>query len=119
METLEAALPGLPDLASMFGFSLMFYQMHPSGEFSEKIISAYGVTEYSLTLSGLAALKTEKFNALKRKEMRKYFNIRINLDDYYYVEEDLPGRNTKKIKDLLKLLNAEVVSFSISFQPFN
>lgn len=119
VETLEAALPGLPDLASMFEFSKIFYQYHPDGEFSEKIISAYGATKYSLTVAGLDALKTEKFEALRRIEMRKYLRIRTRLSESSYADEGVSDRNLEKIRELLKRLNSEVVSFSVDFKPFN
>ena len=103
----------------MFEFSRIFYQYHPDGKFSEKIISAYGATKYSLTVAGLDALKTEKFEALRRIEMRKYLRIRTRLSESSYADEGVSDRNMEKIRELLKRLNSEVVSFSVDFKPFN
>ena len=117
VETLEAALPGLPDLASMFEFSRMFHQYHRDGEFSEKIVSEYGVTEYALTVVGLNTLKTKRFETLRRREMRKYFQIRNRLKAIQYEEEALPNRNREKLAYLLKTINSEIDAFVIFFEP--
>ena len=117
IETLEAALPGIPDLASMLEFSRIFYRQHHDGIFAEKIVSTYGVTEYRLTTAGLNELKTGDFKTLKRREMRKYFQIRNRLKAIQYAEEALPNRNREKLANLLKTINSEINSFVISFEP--
>lgn len=117
IETLEAALPGIPDLVSMLEFSRIFYRQHHDGIFAEKIVSTYGVTEYHLTTAGMNELKTGEFETLKRREMRKYFQVRNRLQAVDYAEEGAPKRNLEKLEILLKKINAEVASFVISFEP--
>ena len=117
IETLEAALPGIPDLASMLEFSRIFYRQHHDGIFAEKIVSTYGVTEYRLTTAGLNELKTGDFKTLKRREMRKYFQIRNRLKAIQYAEEALPNRNREKLAYLLITINSEIDSFVISLEP--
>ncbi len=60
-ETLEAALPGIPDLASLFQFSRIFHGLHPHGRFAERIVSAYGITEYAVTERGKKAIEIGEF----------------------------------------------------------
>ena len=114
VETLEAALPSLSDLASMFTFSRLFYQNDPGGRFVEKLISAYGVTEYGLTHEGLKDLQTPNFEKLRRQEMRKYFRIRNRLTFTDYEDEGSAKLNQKKLASLLKRINEEVILFYLT-----
>ncbi len=119
VETLEAALPSLSDLASMFTFSRLFYQNETDGRFMEKLISAYGVTEYGLTHEGLKNLQTPNFENLRRRELRKYFRIRNRLTFTDYADEGSATLNQKKLASLLKNINEEVILFYLTTEYQN
>lgn len=119
VETLEAALPSLSDLASMFTFSRLFYQNEAEGRFVEKLISAYGVTEYGLTHEGLKDLQTPNSENLRRQEMRKYFRIRNRLTFSDYADEGSAKLNQKKLASLLKKINEEVILFYLTTEYQN
>jgi len=116
VETLEAALPSLSDLASMFTFSRLFYQNQADGRFAEKLISAYGVTEYGLTREGLKDLQTPNFEKLRRQEMRKYFRIRNRLTFTDYADEGSKNLNRKKLASLIKRINESVILFYLTVE---
>ena len=116
VETLEAALPSLSDLASMFIFSRLFYQNQADGRFSEKLISVYGVTEYGLTREGLKDLHTSNFENRRRQEMRKYFRIRNQLTFADYADEGSTKLNQKKLAALVKIINGEVNLFYLNVE---
>ena len=119
IETLEAALPSLPDLASMFQFSRIFYHFHPNGKFSEKIVSTYGVTEYRLSPLGFRKLKTKDSIFFQRQEMQKYFHLRKQFPRVVYKDEKSLPQNTEKLQELITIINDEITSFRISFTPKN
>ena len=116
VETLEAALPSLSDLASMFTFSRLFYQNDPDGRFVEKLISAYGVTEYGLTHEGLKDLQTPNFEKLRRQEMRKYFGIRNRLTFTDYADEGSKNLNREQLASLIKRINEAVILFYLTVE---
>lgn len=118
-ETLEAALPGLPDLSSLFTFARIFYRMRPSGQFAERIVSVYGVTEYSLTKHGEKALDAGEFSNSVRQEMRQYFNARNSLGKDAYKASPSSEINAQRINDQLRILNPKGGLFRIKFMPFN
>ncbi len=117
-ETLESALPGIPDLMSMIGFSRTFHGRWPDGRFSEKIVSAYGVTEYRLTERGKGGLDDQGWASFIRRQVAKYVKARTGMAERDY--KALPSRkeNTRKINELLDLLNPENGFFAITFTPF-
>ena len=119
VETLEAALPSLSDLASMFTFSRLFYQNDPGGRFAEKLISAYGVTEYGLTHEGLKDLQTPDFDKRRRQEMRKYFRIRNRLTFTDYADEGSKKLNQKKLVSLIKRINEAAILFYLNIEYQN
>ena len=119
LETLEAALPSLSDLASMFTFSRLFYQNDPGGRFAEKLISAYGVTEYGLTHEGLKYLQTPDFDKRRRQEMRKYFGIRNRLTFTDYADEGSKKLNQKKLVSLIKRINEAAILFYLNIEYQN
>ena len=116
LETLEAALPSLSDLASMFTFSRLFYQNEPVGRFVEKLISEYGVTEYGLTHEGLKDLQKTDFDKRSRQEMRKYFRIRNQLTFTDYADEGSEKLNRKKLVSLIKRINEAVILFYLNIE---
>ena len=117
-ETLESALPGIPDLMSMIGFSRTFHGRWPDGRFSEKIVSAYGVTEYRLTERGKGGLEDQGWASSIRRQVAAYVKGRSGMGKRDY--KALPGRkeNARKINELLNLLNPKNGLFVMTFQPF-
>ena len=117
-ETLESALPGIPDLMSMIGFSRTFHGRWPDGRFSEKIVSAYGVTEYRLTERGKGGLEDQGWASSIRRQVAAYVKGRSGMGERDY--KALPGRkeNARKINELLNLLNPKNGLFVMTFQPF-
>ena len=113
IETLESALPGIPDLMSMIGFSRTFFARWPAGRFSEKIVSAYGITEYRLTERGKAGPE-----ASIRRQVAAYFTARIGMAERDYEAPQTRQEKVRKINELLVLLNPKDGIFVITFQPF-
>jgi hypothetical protein len=103
----------------MFTFSRLFYQNEAEGRFVEKLISAYGVTEYGLTHEGLKDLQTPNSENLRRQEMRKYFRIRNRLTFTDYADEGSAKLNQKKLASLLKKINEEVILFYLTTEYQN
>ena len=116
-ETLESALPSLPDLSSMLEFSRILFQYHPNGKFAEKIISSYGETEYYLTPIGYSELEHGRFEIIRRKAMRTYLRLRKRIQKIHYKEDKSPKRNVEKLEALQKMITSEIKIFSISFIP--
>ena len=116
IETLESALPSVPDLASMFTFSYLFYQIEADARFVEKIISAYGVTEYGLTNEGLKVLHSPDFDKLRRQELRKYFQIRNRLAFEDYADQGSNKLNQNKLALLFKKINEATGLFYLIIQ---
>jgi hypothetical protein len=117
-ETLEAALPGIPDLNSLFEFSKIFYPTHPGGHFAERIISVYGITEYRLTRQGKIALNNGDFVRHSRSAMRHYFNVRNGMSERSYRASNSAEINAQKIERHLAKLNLKDGLFYIKFMPF-
>ncbi len=117
-ETLEAALPGIPDLSSLFQFAAIFYPRHPDGHFAERIVSAWGVTEYAMTKLGKDAMESGQFASLVRQDMRRYFQIRTRLGEADYKAGPTPAINAQRISAQLKRLNHADGLFRIAFIPF-
>jgi hypothetical protein len=117
-ETLEAALPGIPDLGSLFRFAAIFYRRHGSGHFAERILSVYGVSEYAMTGLGRDAMQSGQFASRVRRDMRRYLQIRASLGEADYKAGPSPQLNAKRIGALLEKLNHEQGLFRISFMPF-
>lgn len=118
LETLEAALPGLPDLNSLFTFAGLFYQKHPGGEFSEKIVSVYGVTEYRLSAEGRRALDSPQYTQVVRQAMRRYFVRRNQVSATAYRASSSTDENRHKIQKLIADLVPAGGLFSMTFRPF-
>lgn len=118
-ETLASALPSLPDLSSMLEFSRIFFKYHPNGKFSEKFISAYGVTEYFLTSVGHSKLGHDRFKYFQHNAMKNYFHLRKQIPNHLYKAHNSRKRNIEKLKYLQELINAEIKLFNISFKPKN
>ena len=119
IETLESALPGVPDLMSMIGFSHTFYARRPAGRFSEKIVSAYGVTEYRLSERGKAALEDMGWSSSIRRQVAAYVRARTGVPERDY--EALPRKeeNISKINKILEVLNPKDGLFVITFAAFD
>ena len=118
LETLAAALPGIPDLSSLFQFARIFYRRHPDGRFAERIVSAFGVTEYAMTKRGRNAMETGAFASGVRQDMRRYFQIRTSLGEADYKAGPTPAINAQRIAAQLKKLNHADGLFHITFMPF-
>jgi hypothetical protein len=93
--------------------------MRPGGHFAERIVSVYGVTEYSITERGKNALETGKFANSMRQEMRQYFNARNSLGNDAYTASPSLKINARRINDHLRILNPKDGLFQINFMPFN
>ena len=117
-ETLEAALPGIPDLSSLFLFARFFYGRHPDGRFAERIVSAFGITEYAITKRGRNAMETGAFASGVRQDMRRYFQIRTSLGEADYKAGPSPAINAQRIAAQLNKLNHAGGFFHITFMPF-
>jgi hypothetical protein len=118
VETLESALPGIPDLMSMIGFSQTFYARRPGGRFSEKIVSAYGVTEYRLTDRGKMELAGQGWETSIRRQLAAYVMGRRSRGIRDYKALMKQQDNTRKINELLDFLNPKNGLFAITFKPF-
>jgi hypothetical protein len=118
-ETLEAALPGIPDLSSLFQFARIFHQRLPAGRFAERIVSVYGVTEYAITKLGIKAMASGGFVSAARRDMRRYFRIRTGLGESAYRDGASPEINAQNISALLEKLNHRDGYFQITFLPFD
>ncbi|MEE2745557.1 MAG: hypothetical protein VX617_01620 [Pseudomonadota bacterium] len=117
-ETLEAALPGLPDLNSMFLFSRQFYRQKPLGTFMEKIVSIYGVTEYGLLQNTKAILDAPDYFSLQRADMRHYYQLRRSFGKSEVADMGEKSQNNKKLYSIIQKLNSKLQLFYISFKPF-
>ena len=117
-ETLESALPGIPDLMSMIGFSRTFHARWPDGRFSEKIVSAYGVTEYRLSERGKGGLEDREWASSIRRQAAAYVKARTGMRERDYKALPVRKENIRKINELLDLLNPKNGLFVITFQPF-
>ena len=117
-ETLESALPGIPDLMSMIGFSRPFHRRWPDGRFSEKIVSAYGVTEYRLSERGNDGLEDQGWASSIRRQVVAYVKARTGMAERDYRALSTRKENTRRINELLDLLNPENGYFAITFTPF-
>ena len=115
-ETLESALPGIPDLMSMIGFSRTFHGRWPDGRFSEKIVSAYGVTEYRLSERGKGG--PEDRGSSIHRQLAAYVRARSGLSERDYKALPTRNENARKINELLDFLNPKNGLFVITFQPF-
>ncbi|MCH7487627.1 MAG: hypothetical protein IIC04_11645 [Proteobacteria bacterium] len=117
-ETLESALPGIPDLMSMIGFSRTFHGRWRQGRFSEKIVSAYGVTEYRLSGRGKDGLEDQGWASTIRRQVAVYVKARTGLGERDYKALPSQKENARKINELIEFLNPKNGLFVITFAPF-
>jgi len=85
------SLPSPADIEVMINTSKDFYNNHPNGKYTEKIGSAYGITEYKLTKEGIDYIKEKNLNRFETFHLAKEMCKSIKVVKFNVVDTDNYG----------------------------
>ncbi|MBA7689097.1 hypothetical protein ES703_97592 [subsurface metagenome] len=105
--------PSHKDIAVMIDQSSDFYKHHPNGEYTAKIGSAYGITEYKLTGEGIDYIKNQNLNRFEISRLAKEMHKSIEKVKFDLVETNNYGL---KCEMQLKVNNPKL---EVNYTPHN
>jgi hypothetical protein len=95
---IKSAYPSRSDLLNMIGNSMEFFERNTEGNITFKVCSHYGITEYHLTVKGMAHLKAD--NSLEQILWIKGISSSANIEAN--VKGEILERNPRETRNPLK-----------------